>query len=175
MQYETAKKSLFVIFERQTEKQMHMKDCEIATRHYYGRTPLFLAVLAHMKLELFSFLCILLPSTYFGFASWMENEFCEREWKLGDVVMNANIVSSKERRIRVFRENAELFSNDSYIPNEMLMVTLSDKTGDYLFQTNAGKFDPGGCHGLRSSRKSTALAMPVNSQIVEIQAGTCPL
>ena len=96
---------------------------------------------------------------------------CEREWKLGDVLLNEVIVSSNERTIKIYRDDKEIFSNDTYIPDEILMVTMSDTSGDRLFQTNGGHFDPGGCDGLRSSRKSTALIMPHLPQVVSIYAG----
>jgi hypothetical protein len=124
-----------------------------------------------MKASLFAILCVIIPHSCNGFASWMENDMCEREIKLGEVIMNANVVYSKERHVRVFRDNVEIFPESSYVPNEILMVTLSDKTGDFIFTTNAGKFDPGGCDGLRSSRKTTSLVMPVDSEQVSIQAG----
>ena len=101
----------------------------------------------------------------------MENDLCDRNWTVGTIVMNAVVVASDEREIKVYRENLEILSNDTYVPDEILLVTLSDTSGDILLQTSGGHFDPGGCGGLRSCRKSTALTMPHSGEMVTLYAG----
>jgi len=101
----------------------------------------------------------------------MENDFCERDFRPGAVVMNEETVQSDKRHIIVEREGERLSSNDTYVSGEVLQVSLSDTTGEYLFECTYGEFQPGGCEGHRSCRKLSALVMPSEGEIVSIWAG----
>jgi hypothetical protein len=100
----------------------------------------------------------------------MENESCDRSFLPGEIVMNEETILSTDRRIQVFREKDELKSNDIYNNHEIIEVTLSDVSGDILFETD-GKIIDGGCDGKRSTKHKIFLEMPSSNENVRIWAG----
>jgi hypothetical protein len=102
----------------------------------------------------------------------MENDFCDRSFRPGEIVMNEITVESEERTIEVSRGNKLLASSDTYYPNELLKLSLSEATGDIIFQVDNGTIVSGGCQGIRTCKNQQSLKMPGGGgAVVRIWAG----
>ena len=96
-----------------------------------------------------------------SFAEWMTKEYCDRQLREGEVIMNARAEASSSLYIQVFRQNSERnfaielnVVNDTFVPRETVMLKLSDAPGvqgdkvsvfEAVFETSAGEFAKGGC------------------------------
>lgn len=101
----------------------------------------------------------------------MENDFCERSFRVGEIVMNENTVESDERAIIVQRGNKVLEPLSLYYPKELLKVSLSVASGDIIFQVENATFVDGGCQGRRTCKNHQSLLMPSEPVGVKIWAG----
>jgi hypothetical protein len=84
----------------------------------------------------------------------MTTDFCDRPLAENEVIMNELVYKSQERRIIVKRDDVELNPSNSYIPGEVLIVTLSEgvQGSQHVFETSPNAmFILGGCDGLRSA------------------------
>jgi hypothetical protein len=113
-----------------------------------------------------------------GFSAWMTSDYCDRELKVGNIIMNEEVRESDSRVIEVFRENKKLESNrDTFIPGEILTVRISDAGNQYVFEISGNeeaKFAKGGCKGKRIADKPKAqLSLPTSNthDPVKIVAG----
>jgi hypothetical protein len=113
-----------------------------------------------------------------GFSAWMASDYCDRELKVGNIIMNEEVRESDSRVIEVFRENKKLESNhDAFIPGEILTVRISDAGNQYVFEVTGNeeaKFVKGGCKGKRIADKPKAqLSLPTSNthDPVKIVAG----
>lgn len=82
---------------------------------------------------------------------------------VGEIIMNAEVEISDERSVQVYRGQELLANNSVYIPGEVLIVDISDKTGQYIFEQHNSDFLSGGCEGKRflgSAKKQTKLIAP---------------
>lgn len=105
-----------------------------------------------------------------SFAQYMMKEFCNRNLEDGEIIMNAAVITSDERHVRVFLDEEELFSGDFYRPGDQLSIMISDESGEFLFETNTyGEFSAAeneksavGCQGRRAlGRKGSSARMVV--------------
>jgi hypothetical protein len=103
----------------------------------------------------------------------MENDFCDRSFRAGEIVMNEITVESEERFIEIYRGNKILESQSEYYPNEVLKVALSQSSGDIIFQVENATYvsGVGGCSGTRSCKNQQMITMPSESIGVKIWAG----
>ncbi len=86
--------------------------------------------------------------------------------------MNEKVVTSRERRVRVFRvrdnEEKEVFSHEVYTPGEKLIITLFGEREDQLAaetifevdESSGASFPAGGCGRRRIARSRSMLQMP---------------
>jgi hypothetical protein len=92
-----------------------------------------------------------------AFASWMTSDFCDRQLKVGEVIMNEEVQLSDDRHIEVFRDSQPLTSNkDSFILGEVLTVKVSNPLNQYVYEISGNseaKFLKGGCEGKRIADK----------------------
>jgi hypothetical protein len=119
--------------------------------------------------EMIRFLLILsIFQLTYSFADWMTKDYCRRSILPGEVIMNAEVFESPDRAVRVLRGNTELKNGDTYTPGEVLTVQITDSSPQYLFEVSAGKFEKGGCDGVRIANKpSTSLTMPTAEALAE--------
>jgi hypothetical protein len=103
----------------------------------------------------------------------MENDFCDRSFRSGEIVMNEVVVESDERSVEVYRGNKLLKSSDLYYPNEVLKLSLSEVSGDIIFQVENATIVGGGCQGTRTSKNMQMIKMPEEGgdAVVRIWAG----
>ena len=101
----------------------------------------------------------------------MENDFCDRIYRPGEVIMNAQSIESEERSIIVSRGNKLLSSLSSYFSNEFLVVSINKTGGDLLFQVENATFVGGGCQGIRTSKNLQTIKLPSDDLIVKIWVG----
>jgi hypothetical protein len=92
-----------------------------------------------------------------AFASWMTSDFCDRQLKAGEVIMNEEVQLSDDRHIEVFRDSQPLISNkDAFILGEVLTVKVSNPLNQYVYEISGNseaKFLKGGCKGKRIADK----------------------
>jgi hypothetical protein len=92
-----------------------------------------------------------------AFASWMTSDFCDRQLKVGEVIMNEEVQLSEERHIEVFRDSQRLTSDkDSFILGEVLTVKVDNPLNQYVYEVSGNseaKFLKGGCKGKRIADK----------------------
>ncbi len=115
-------------------------------------------------LHLVVFLSTILPGIH-GFASWMTSDFCRRELRLGEVIMNEEVVFSDLRLVEVYRDGVALRSNqDKFVLGETLTVKISDSRNQYVYEVSGNKeasFVDGGCDGRRiADKKEVKLQLP---------------
>jgi hypothetical protein len=120
-----------------------------------------------------SFLLLaLILSTYLpdcrGFSSWMTSDYCKRQLKLGEVIMNEEVVESNERTVDVYRKNLKLISNsDSFTAGEQLTVKISNSQHQYVYEISGNteaRIIDGGCNGKRKAdRPEIQIIMPINN------------
>ena len=112
---------------------------------------------------LYIFLILLLQPIN-SFATWFANDYCNVPLLPGSIIMNNEAINDNERFIKVYRDNKEIHSGDSYIPGETLTVKLSNNQGQNVFEVQNAKFDSGGCSGSRSaSRESKLIIDSINN------------
>ena len=117
---------------------------------------------------------LLLTSRAMGFASWFaqEEQYCGREMKAGEIIMNNAVEPSEDRSVQLFRGSESMVSGASYLPGETLTVVLSDVSAQFVIETTAGAFEEGGCNGRRVISSPAKLTMPSDgSSDVRIWAG----
>ncbi len=85
------------------------------------------------------------------FSDWMTKDFCSRSLKVGEIIMNEEVVQSEERNIKVFRDNGEeVFNGAKYRAREKFIISLDDTRGQYVYEvSHPGKLVDGGCDGRR--------------------------
>jgi hypothetical protein len=101
----------------------------------------------------------------------MENDFCDRSFRAGEIVMNEITVECGERFIEIYRGNKLLESQSEYYPSEVLKVALSQSSGDIIFQVENATFVTGGCGGTRSCKNQQMITMPSERIGVRVWAG----
>ena len=84
-----------------------------------------------------------------GYASYMTSSACTRSITAGTSIMGKSAISETSRQITVKRGSTFLSSGDSYTPGEQLEVSISDTSGQYVFELNQGSFQGGSCTGSR--------------------------
>lgn len=101
----------------------------------------------------------------------MENDFCERSFRVGEIVMNHETIESDDRTVIVSRGNKQLTSSSYYYPHEKLKVSISKKGGDLIFQVENATFINGGCQGTRTAKDLQTILLPTDNKIVKIWVG----
>lgn len=101
----------------------------------------------------------------------MENDYCERSFRPGEIIMNEMTIESNERNITIYRGKKELNSLSYYYSSEVLTVSISKTGGDIIFQVENATFINGGCDGKRTSKNSQSIKLPSTNSIVKIWAG----
>lgn len=121
---------------------------------------------------LLSVLLLMLVGPAKGFASWFIKDFCDRQLIAGEIIMNAPVIYSDERSIRILRGSEDITRNGEYIPGEELTVQISDVTPQFVIEISNGQIVGGGCDGKRIADKSNVVViMPLSGQEVLIWAG----
>lgn len=107
-----------------------------------------------------------------GFADWMTSDFCDRGLAVGEVIMNEAVIVSKERTVKVYRnDDQEVKSGEEYYPGENLQIAISSIENQFVIETSGGKIYNGGCNGKRQSNKGRVLwMMPKGDKAVEVSA-----
>jgi hypothetical protein len=114
-----------------------------------------------LGLSLFVIVCclLLLPDGYYGFATHLTREYCDREMAEGVLMMQKPVVrDSSTYRLVVTREVAgegepkqEVVANNSatILPTDILTVKFEPKIFQSVFevQNGAGLFEDGHCEG----------------------------
>mmetsp|Transcript_12408 Transcript_12408/g.11242 ORF Transcript_12408/g.11242 Transcript_12408/m.11242 type:complete len:476 (+) Transcript_12408:39-1466(+) len=96
----------------------------------------------------------------------IETAYCSTALSTKSVIMNGNPVLSSERSISISRGSTQLSSGDKYVAGEVLTVTLSSTSNEFIYETTAGSFQSGGCNGLRVVNTATAyLTMPSSGDV----------
>lgn len=104
-------------------------------------------------------------SSVLGFSEWMTSgQLCKRSIKVGEVIMNEEIIESNQRSLIVTRNDVELQTGDIYIPGETLQVKISDPSYQYVYEVSKNaKFEKGGCGGTRvANKKIVNLIVPTS-------------
>lgn len=118
-----------------------------------------------MKLLLVITILIAHVSQGHAFSSWMTSDFCRRELRVGELIMNEEVVLSEDRVVEVYRDGAALRSNyDHFVLGETLTVKISTTNDQYVYEVSGNKearFVNGGCNGRRiADKKEVQLDLP---------------
>jgi hypothetical protein len=106
-----------------------------------------------------------------SFASWMENDYCDRKIREGEIIMNEQATQSDYMIVKVHRDGKEIRSNETYELNEVLQVSLAKSDGDFIFEVSNAVFIDGGCDGRRIHGNDVSLQMPSTEKVVSIRVG----
>jgi hypothetical protein len=92
------------------------------------------------------------------FADWMTKDFCSRSLKVGEIIMNEEVIQSDERTVKVFLENGdEVPSGSKYTKGQKLIVSVDNTRGQYVYEISGpASFVDGGCNGRRIANEEEA-------------------
>jgi len=107
-----------------------------------------------------------------SFATHMTREYCERELRVGVVIMGKEIVLSEERQLLVFRfvdgEQQLVRSGSTVSSGEILYFKLEPKSFQFVLETSEGAhFEDGKCANKRRTHNQNA-SLVIDSQHTEI-------
>ena len=105
----------------------------------------------------------------------MVTDYCSKPLTVGTVIMSGAAVSSSTNSLIVTRGAQILSSGSTFIPGELLKVSLSSTILDYLFETSGASFVSGSCTGqVRVANAPATLQIPsTGSSDISIWAGWC--
>jgi hypothetical protein len=112
-------------------------------------------------------LCCFFIGRVDSFSQFMLKDFCNRNLEDGEIIMNAPVITSEERKVRVFLGDEELNSGDIYRIGDVFTVKISEGSGEFVFETNKNAEFFGvnskeiGCNGRRAAGREKGASLRV--------------